>query len=365
MISTRATFPETEPAPLASLEARLQSREVSERAAAAEALGHCGEQAVELLCGALFDSDEEVRLAAALSLARIGAPALAALEVRLDGATAVERECAAWALSHYGPAALPALERAITSWSWRTRVAAAKALPSLGLPEVPPLLCGALRDRDHRVRLAAVEALRSLGLPETAPPLCEALKDRDPRVRLAAVQALGDVGDAAAVGPLQELLRDGLVGRSSRRHLWVSLLFGLGSGPALFLLLLTAFKWDLDYLGGFLVMIGNAVAVSVVNRRRRGEVVSAVMEALVRIGERQSSLELRAALPDLRLMASRWFQQDTAMSLASRKAVRRIEELTKDLKDLPLPADASPGEATLPRVGEAPAADPQTLPRIR
>ncbi|MFN3648511.1 MAG: HEAT repeat domain-containing protein [Armatimonadota bacterium] len=324
---------------LAELKTRLRSAAASDRLAAAEALGSRGGPAVQALCAALYDPDEAVRIAAAQSLGRIGSPAIRAQAARMESDAAETRERAMWALAYCGPAAVPVLAGALESSVWDTR-------------------------------LAAVQVLGRLHLPEVVPHLLRTLTDREPRVRIAAVEALGAIGDETAVRPLHDLLRSEFVGGPFTRRWRLS--------PTVFLVLALSGFLLLRMLTGDLavvtavwavwaVVFGFGIAVDCSRERiqQRGRVTQAVTEALVKIAERRPSPEMRQVLPDLRRMVSDPLVQNRETRQVSRAAIQRIEALTESLKTLPLPGTASGDEASLPRVGEAPSADPQTLPRVR
>ncbi|MFN3648512.1 MAG: HEAT repeat domain-containing protein [Armatimonadota bacterium] len=318
---------------VAELQTRLRSAAASERLAAAEALGSCGGPAVQVLCAALNDPDEAVRIAAAQSLGRIGSPGIWALAARLESESSETRERAVWALAYCGPAAVPILVDALEAKYGDTRGAAAKTLGTLGQPEVTP----------H---------------------LCRLLEENEPRIRIAVAQALGAVGDERAVRPLLEVLQSGFVGGLSGRRRWLALplclvLFGTAAG-----LLPGLFQKDRGSILSLVALL--LVLVEYLrNRTERGSVARAVTGALSAIAERRPSPGMRAVLPDLRRMAADPIQQDAETREASRTAARRIGGLTESLKDLPLPAAASVDDASLPRVGHAPHADADHLPRVR
>ncbi|MFN3648509.1 MAG: HEAT repeat domain-containing protein [Armatimonadota bacterium] len=235
------------------------------------------------------------------------------------------------------------------------------------LPDLPALET-ALRSPCARARLAAVEALRRLPRPEVVPPLCRALRDREPRVRFAAAEALAEVGDERAIGPLQEALRASLVGRSAWRHLAFGWLMCLATMLVIINASVIAHRLlDLKeyWLVGILTGLGQALIGRVLDWRGRGQGRRALIDALVRIGERHPTPELRQVIRDLRVIGSGWVQQDPSTRPVSEKAARRIRELTDNLKSLPLPASGTQHEATLPRVGEAPTPEADTLPRVR
>jgi hypothetical protein len=101
-------------------------------------------------------------------------------------------------------------------------------------------------------------------------------------------------------------------------------------------------------------------------RREASRLCQIIADALVRIAERRPTPELRAVIPDLKAIAADVLQQEKQARAASRQAAQRIEDLTEQLKNLPLPAAApAPDAATLPRAAAAPAPNVETLPRVQ
>ncbi|MFN3648514.1 MAG: HEAT repeat domain-containing protein [Armatimonadota bacterium] len=313
--------------------ARLDSEDPAERRAAAEALAACGERGIDPLCRALSDEDEGVRTAVAHALAQLGLPAIRRLTWRLKTGVSSVSCSAAWALGFCGPAAVEALEWARSSL-------------------------------DPTLRRTVAEALQRLALPECVPVLIRMLRDHDWRVRVAVVRALGEIGDERAVQPLCSALRESLVGGSV-------VLQAVTGG--LMLILAAAVLSGLIYstivarIGGLLpaIWIGWAFHAYFNRRRAQGELSRAVAEALVRIGERRPSPELRGVLRDLRLIAADRLQQEPATREALQEAARRIQELTDPFTSLPLPAEPNSSADTLPRPGAVPAPAKQSLPRVR
>jgi len=224
-------------------------------------------------------------------------------------------------------------------------------------------LCGR---REKAERLRGLAALEAFPIEWTHHALYAALEDRDPDVRAAAAGVLAERGDERAIAPLLAALRASFSGGSARRNLivgWTLIgLFGL-----LLLGLLTGvvvFK-----VGGLIWVafnIFNAVVQGVRERRRkRGSANPAILDALGRIAERCPTPELRAALPDLQVMAADAFSHDAGARRLSRETAARIADLTERLKHLPLAAHAATAPtATLPRPSEGPHPDDATLPRV-
>ena len=220
-----------------------------------DALGAIGDTgAVEPLCTAMEDSDENVRAAAAEALGRIGGPRvgealrkalgrndllgrLAALEALARIGSRVElaelrplleqpilRRAAVAALGQSADIeALPYLLDAIADRARGVREAGATALVRLhddaaqedvrriegALRTIPSdVMAGLVRilsAEDRKVRRAAATLLGWARAPQALAPLAEALRDDD--VHNAAAQAISSYGPAA-VAPLCELARD-------------------------------------------------------------------------------------------------------------------------------------------------------------
>jgi HEAT repeat protein len=250
-----ATYSQDQDVP--SLIRRLQDKDLSRRAQAAEVLGKFGPRgaaAIPALIGAVNDPDLAVRHEALLALERIGPAAKDAVPT-LIAATASEdqlvRHGAIHALGAIGPAAdaaSPMLLRAMddddvvisvaAAWAFarifpeddgnlRMRVVptliealncrdehtcgeAVPALGDVGPPAIPTLI-GLLTNTDAPIRVRACNALAEMG-PQAAPAvtvLIGRLGDSDRQVRWHAARALGEIGEAAkeAVPALTEAVR--------------------------------------------------------------------------------------------------------------------------------------------------------------
>lgn len=194
-------------------------------------------------------------------------------------------------------------------------------------------------------RLEAARLLSSFG-PSATEPLCTALTDRDVRVRTAAARSLAEVGDARAIRPLSRALKSCFVRRSGI----LNLLTGLGAATAGALLVVGTIV-TLDVLALTTLFTGGSFGELMNERQRRSQLVEAISEALIRIGERDPSPELRQVLPDLRLVAVDVIQQVGRTRTASRDAATRIQQLTDRLHNLPLASAAptiDPSELPLP-----------------
>jgi len=145
-----------------------------------------------------------------------GPPDLARLREALAAADAPRRVAAARALSTLGEQAAPLvndLALALDDESAEVRAAAAWTLGEIGGPAASagPRLLQLLRDADPLVRSGAAHALGEIGAPASSsvPQLVACLADADERVRWRAADALGKIGPGAdAVAPLATLVRD-------------------------------------------------------------------------------------------------------------------------------------------------------------
>lgn len=197
------------------------------RKRAASALGELKDaKAVEALCAALKDAQDDVRWYAAEALVRIGAPAVGPLCAALKdtywellpavaeapenfGISRYARRTAAEALGKIGDArAVEALCNALRDPDRYVCKNAAEALVRIGTPAVEPLCAALLNDAVLVGRAAAAEALGKIGGAHAVEPLCAALKDENEDVRRAAAEALVEIGDARAVEPLIAAVKD-------------------------------------------------------------------------------------------------------------------------------------------------------------
>lgn len=106
-------------------------------------------------------------------------------------------------------------------------------------------------------------------------------------------------------------------------------------------------------------MIASAIWFAYYSERKEvSKTCHAIAEALTRIVERTPTPDLRAILPELKAIAFDIVHQDKSTRAASRQAAQRIEALTEQLKNLPLPAAAPLSDAaTLPRITDSPKLD--------
>jgi len=258
------------------LVARLKDSEAVVRAEAAVALGRLAwVRATPHLLGALDDADPAVSRAAIGALRQLGQPAVEALLARLVEPDGRVRESVVQALAGIGEAALRGLLRAAQEGGLPARVAALRALGTIGGEKVVVPLVHALSDPEAEVRAQAVQSTIMLGrgvvpklivrlrhqpgneardaivdalvglgegsvaeavdmlqgpvpeLRETAAvilgrvgmPAARALRavlgHPDPDIRMLAVRAVAEIGDASVVPQLMEMVEDTDTGVSS------------------------------------------------------------------------------------------------------------------------------------------------------
>ena len=244
------------------------------------------------------------------------------------------------------------------SLSAEERSQAARDMPQFGAKAVEPL-CLTLSSSSRPERAIAAESLGHIGDARAVETLCAALGDKDLNVRLAAAEALGRIGDERAVQPLLKAMQTCFVGQSARKQLVV--------GLVVIPLFVVAGFMGLAAVGaaGAFGGLGSFIYHYYNGRRQISKFCQAIATALSQIAERNPSPELRVILPDLKAIAADVLQQDRQTRAASRQAAQRIEALTEQLKNLPLPASAPPPDAaTLPRIADAPAPNVETLPRV-
>lgn len=219
-----------------------------------------------------------------------------------------------------------------------------------------------LREGATEQRQVAAKNLRNCG-SAAVEPLCLALRDKDLNVRAAAAESLGHIGDERAVQALVEALRGCFIGQSTRWQLVIG-------GIAILIILIAAIRMQYPLfgkIGGLLLPLLLVFQMLVYNGKRISQsiMLPAITKALTLIAERTPTPELRNVLPDLKAITADVLQQSKTTRAASRQAAQRIEALTEQLKNLPLPAAAPvPDADTLPRVADAPAPNVETLPRV-
>ncbi|MCS6859530.1 MAG: HEAT repeat domain-containing protein [Abditibacteriales bacterium] len=245
-----------------------------------------------------------------------------------------------------------------------------------------------LREGTPAQRRHAAQALRDHGAAAVE-PLCHALRDKDLNVRVAAAESLGVIGDERAVQALIEALHAVFIWRSPQLQTMSGLLLLPGFLMLSVVALLLAATGVagvqmliLEQIGQFpsagaaatLGMIFGALSGCVIlvmrdiiygKIRRQNLLCHTIIMSLMRIGEKRPLPELRNILPDLRAIARDVLRHGEGTRAIARQAARRIEALTEQLKNLPLPAAApAPDAATLPRVADANAPETERLPRV-
>jgi len=183
--------------------AALRSPTVGVRRQAALAAGRAGDQAaVDLLVGALADSDEIVRTDAAFALGALGdARAIAPLVTLVRAASGAEQgasqvEAAAAIARIGGPEAVTAIREILgngTTPGVATSPAASSALVEawrLGDRAPTRSIVGYVNDPDPGIRWRALFSLGRLRAPEAAAALANGLQDGDPSVREIAARGI-------------------------------------------------------------------------------------------------------------------------------------------------------------------------------
>lgn len=182
------------------------ARRAWRRATAAFRLGDIGgEAAAPALIAALRDPDRDVRIAAARSLGRLRVPEGGAELVAAAAEGRAPGALVRWALLQVGAPLLPELRALLSSSSERERAAALQLIGLLGGPSDAREAEDRLRDSSSLVRVQAARALGRVGGERNLPALLEALGDRIPAVRAAAAIALGYLRDPRALPGLIEL----------------------------------------------------------------------------------------------------------------------------------------------------------------
>lgn len=154
------------------------------------------------------DADPDEKVAAAKALNSIGRRAsVPALLELMRSASWHARQSAWWALRDVH-APIPAeLLLALADWDWKMNDAVAQALRKVGA-EALPLLLNVLRDESWEKRRGAAWALGEIGDRAAVPGLVDALLDPESVVRCEAARALSGMQDSDAVEPLLRALRD-------------------------------------------------------------------------------------------------------------------------------------------------------------
>ena len=166
---------------------------------------------------AASDPSRQVRIVAARGLGKTSEPAAADTLLSLLPGDAVPPGIVASALLDLGPEAAPALRHALTAEADHgpERAMAADVLGLLDEMTAWPELISCLSSPGPQARLAAARALGRLGMPQATETLSRCLvPTEEPAVRASAAWALGRILDARAVDPLAGCLDD--------PHYWVA-----------------------------------------------------------------------------------------------------------------------------------------------
>lgn len=226
-------------------------------------------------------------------------------------------------------------------------------VPELECPSLETLTASLGVVDDTTSRSKAARQLQAHGV-NAIEPLCAALRDPQLRVRLAAARSLGEVGDERAIPALVAALRELFPGRSPRRYRAVGLLAAITFPLAgISYAVMQLWEWGVSpgniaaLFGLALVLLAatgkkglRVLAALSIPRPTQGDPCLVFSQALSRIAERCPAPELREALPLLREIAADGLQQSRYTRADSRKAARRIEELTAQLNALPVIASA-------------------------
>lgn len=187
----------------------LSSSQAWRRAVAAQALGNLGaRRAAGDLLNLLADPAPDVRLAAARALGKLGMPEVIEPLIQAYTRGALAYGPVATSILRIGHAAgLPLIDY-LHHPEPEVRALAARLLGVLDVFEAGPSLVEALSDEDARMRTAAAGSIGRLGIENAALPLMRALSDDRAEVRLAAVAALGQGEDHSVAGVLRLALSD-------------------------------------------------------------------------------------------------------------------------------------------------------------
>jgi HEAT repeat protein len=195
----------------------LNDAHFSVRHAAAQALGHAGDDRAVPSLETLLRTDTNfmVRGAAAAALGQIRSDASCeALAAALSDPDWHVRHHAAQGLQNIGADAVPVLLRQVTSADLECQRHACEALGDIGDARAIPPLLALIEHPDAPRRVNAIRALGKLKAQEAVTPCIAALNDPDPQVVIDAGYALAAIGDPAAIDPLVERLdNEKLIGR--------------------------------------------------------------------------------------------------------------------------------------------------------
>jgi HEAT repeat protein len=325
------------------------------RPAAAEALVSLGERSVETLADALRDTDREVRVWAVWALKQIEAPTATfpLLEALIDREASVRRQAAEALGLRSGAAVTTALCGVLKDADSGVRQRAAELLGTRGDLAAASGLGEALRDPSTGVRKAACTALGALRAELAVSGLLERLEDPVTPVRKAAAMALGELHASSASLPLCKTLESLDVGlreaaaealvRIGRHHQVVT---GYVAE-----VIVNADATRQALAADILVRIGDAAIPDLCRLLSvmRSSVRLTAARALRALASNEPSPHLRAAIPVLKSELSPLSLQAEPTRDELRLTLRQIEDATRDLRHLPIPAlRAAPHARELP-----------------
>jgi HEAT repeat protein len=306
----------------------LRDRHDRVRTEAARALGEIGDaRALRGLCASLEDSQAEVRSAAVTALCALGAGATRALCEALRSGRPGLRTGVTEALLRIGPEAVPDLIRLLGAPVWEVRRQAVLLLARIGDRRAVPALIGRLSDETPWVRGDAAEALGWIGDPEAVGALTRSLSDEREFVRVRAVAALGVLTRWKCVDPFLPLLSD----------------------PATPVREAAAVELGRQ---------ADARAILPLVRAVEAGVGAPAVEALAEIAARDPAPELRAALPVLRRLAPAQYAAESGLFYST---IARIEQVTAEWQNLPVPAGDAAPQGNLPAPAMAPTSGQEVL----
>jgi HEAT repeat protein len=334
------------------------------RPAAAEALVGLGEPAVPFLREALQDAEREVRVWSVWCLKQIpGTAAAASLLAALDDPDPGVRKQVVEGLGQRPDSGVAAALCSVLRDSDATlRQRAAELLGERGEPSAVLALCEALQDQATGVRVAACTALGALGVELSAAALIERLGDPLTQVRKSAAAALGAIRAAGAAQPLCRLLESLDVGL---RETAAEALAKIGERHSVTASYVAEVVFQADatrqeLAGEILVRIGDASIPELCRlltlTRSSTRLVAA--RALRALAERTPSARLRLAIPVLKTELSPLALHAEPTRDELRATLRVIEEATRQLRHLPIPAGAAAARARelpVPAASEEPA----------
>ncbi|MFH1868742.1 MAG: HEAT repeat domain-containing protein [Candidatus Omnitrophota bacterium] len=175
---------------------------------AAEVLANVGKPAVKYLIGNVKSDNDKARENAILALGYIKDPsAVKPLTESLGDNTKAVRIAAEKALVSIGQPAVEDLINCLKDERADVYSGAKRALVCIGQPAVEDLI-NSLNNKIDKARIYAVEALGEIKDASSVEPLIKALSDSNPDVRASAASALGKLGDTKAVDPLIAAIKD-------------------------------------------------------------------------------------------------------------------------------------------------------------